>query len=142
MSTSETNARDNDPSLSGKALPAHSIVKEAMAAHGTTEESIIAKILAPPLQVPKEIRIIAEQTAITAAFILADVFIVWLVGLAFADTMKDISFVGYLYNGVKILSVLVITARYLLNCIVDMNRSRKELLSELKTAEMSGSIER
>jgi len=140
MSTPEINARANDPSLSGKALPAHSEVKEAMIAHSVAERSAIAKALATPLQVPKEIRIIVEQTAISVVFILGDMLVVWLVGLAFADALKDIPFIGYLYNGVKVASVLVITIRYLFNCIVDMNRSRKELITELKPAETSGGM--
>lgn len=142
MSASETNARTNESSLPEKSLSAHSAVKEAMVAPGTTKGSVIEKLFTVPLQVPREIRIIVEQTAISALFILSDMLIVWLVGLAFADTMKEIPVVGYVYDGVKIASVLVITIRYLLACIVDMNRSRKELLSELKTPEPGRGVER
>ena len=66
--------------------------------------------------------------------------VVWLVGLAFIDVIKDISFVGYLYNGVKVASVLVITICYLINCILDMNRSRKEIVSELGVPKSSEGV--
>ena len=129
MPTPEINAGTTDLSLSEKA-PAHSRSKRAKA----TKKLTLTKAVAIT---PKEVRIIVEQTIISALFILADMLIVWLVGLAFVDTMKDIPFIGYLYDGVKIASVLVITIRYLLNCIVDMNRSRKELISELKLTKPS-----
>jgi hypothetical protein len=136
MSTPEMNAGANDLSLSDKAISTHSEVKETIVAHAVVaEKSAIAKVLTISPQIPKEIRIIIEQTSISVVFILGDMLVVWLVGLAFADAVKDIPFVGYLYNGVKIASVLVITIRYLFNCIVDMNRSRKDFLSELKSAE-------
>ena len=60
--------------------------------------------------------------------------IVWLIGLAFADTIREIPFVGFLYNGIKIASALIIAVRYLCNCLIELNKYKKNIVSEFRQA--------
>ncbi len=129
---SDENAEDDVSQSLRDAVPDHPKAEASVLAHGEEQRITLTKALA---MMPKEMRIIVEQTAITVTFILADILVVWLVGLAFADVIKAIPFVSYFYDFVKVASVFVITVRYVLNCIIELNKSGKKLISDLRLAE-------
>ncbi len=57
--------------------------------------------------------------------------IVWLASFAFADAISKFPPLEWLYEGIKIASVIVITIHYLANCIIEINKNKKNFISEI-----------
>lgn len=140
MSIPELNPDGSNLSSSVKSASMHPEITDVVVSHSETKRTVGALSFRLSPKVSKEIQIIFEQTVTTTIFILGDMLIVWLAGLAFADTIRDISFVGYLYSGIKVASALMITIRYSLNCLIELSKNKKELSSEIKEFQTSEEV--
>jgi hypothetical protein len=79
------------------------------------------------LTLSKEIQPILKEIIIFAIYILGDLFILWLAGFAFTDIIQAVHFLEWLYNGIKIASVIVISVHFLINCLIEIVKTRKDL---------------
>lgn len=73
----------------------------------------------------KELQPILKQTVVFSIYILCDLLILQLVGVAFSDIPQSYSFLDLLYNGLKIASVFVISVHFLISCIIEMKNEKK-----------------
>lgn len=83
------------------------------------------------LDLSKSVQPLFKETVVFAIFILGDLLIIWLAGFAFTDIIQKYPIVGYLYDGIKIFSVLVIAIHYLGNCIIEINKDKNFISSEV-----------
>ena len=83
-------------------------------------------VLALSNSVSGELQIIARETIIFAAFIVSDMFIIWLIGLMLGDTFN------WLYEGIKLISAITVAITYLGNCIIEIDKSRRKVLATSK----------
>jgi hypothetical protein len=79
----------------------------------------------------KGIQPIAYNFVIFAAYILADLGIIVLVGVAFSDIINKYPFFGYFYDGIKIGSVFVITLHCLGDYLVQITKNTRTYFSEI-----------
>jgi len=87
--------------------------------------------------VSKDLQPVLKEIIVFAIYILGDMFILWLAGFAIRDV--NIPAVNILYDGLKISSVIVIAVHFLCNCIVELNKNRKNLPLELSQPLERGS---
>lgn len=101
----------------------------------TLLEDLKSQVSKWALDVSKDILIIAKETIVFAVYIAADMFIVFIIGLAFADAIEQIIFVKWLLIGVKIISALVIALNYIWRCAIELYKSRKDINDDTTTGE-------
>lgn len=83
-------------------------------------------VLALLKDVSKELQIIAKETIIFAAFIGSDIFIVWLLSLVLGNDFN------WLYEGIRVISAITIAIHYLANCIIEIYKSRRKVLTTIQ----------
>lgn len=74
---------------------------------------------------------IIKETVIFAAFMVADYCVVSLAGLLFSHIINKYTFLQYIYDGIEFASFTVITFHFLGNCILEMNKDKKNIVKEL-----------
>lgn len=67
------------------------------------------------------------ETIIFTVFILGDILIIWLVRFAVSDVLGEFPMLSFVYDGIKIASLIVITIHYVVNCIVEVRKKVREV---------------
>lgn len=62
-----------------------------------------------------------------AAYLGGDYLVIWLAGFAFSEFINDVPFIRFLYEGIKILSIIVITLHFFIEYVTELNKERKSL---------------
>lgn len=81
----------------------------------------------------KSIQPLLKEFGSFAIYITADLIVIWLLHLAVNEIANPVlkGIIGFLYDGLKFISFVVICFHFVCNCIVEINNYRKDFLSGL-----------
>jgi len=116
-------------------------IQQASKKHHTEAEDLKLLWLKWLLTISKDIQHASAGIIVFIAYLLGDYFVLWLAGFAFSDILTSIPFVAYVYQGIKIFSIIVITAHFCLEYGIELDKSRKQFFIKLVKRLAKGKVQ-